>query len=275
MRLSLALIAAAAALTGGAAQAAGVEIRDAVARVTVIPENRSDVRVEVTQPNARLPIQVRNQGGRVVVDGDLERRIRNCRGAGANTRVEVRGVGDVGWNEIPQIVIRTPRNADVSAGGAVFGTVGRSSTLSLRNAGCGDWVVGNVDGALRLSQAGSGDTQVGSVGSLAVRVAGSGDVATQDVRGGLDVNIAGSGSVATRSISGPLSVSIAGSGDVTIGGGRATTMGVSVAGSGDVEFRGSADTLKARIMGSGDVKCREVKGSVDKTIMGSGSIIIG
>ena len=275
MRLALALLAAAAAFTGGAAQAASVEIRDAVARVTVIPENRGDVKVEVVQPNARLPLHVRTSGGQTTIDGDLDRRIRDCRGSGDNTRVEVRGVGAVNWREMPHVIIRTPRNTDISAGGAVFGTIGRASALSLRNAGCGDWVVGNVDGALRLSQAGSGDTQTGSAGSLAVRVAGSGDVATQDVRGGMDVNIAGSGSVSARSVSGPLSVSIAGSGDVTIGGGRATSMNVSVAGSGDVEFRGSADHLKARIMGSGDVKAREVKGSVDKTIMGSGSIVIG
>ncbi len=276
MRLQLALLAAVAATAAGsAAQAASVEIKDAVARVTVVPENRSDIKVEVVRPNARLPLEVRTMGDRTIVDGDLDRRIRNCRGADERVRVDVRGVGEVSWSEMPEIVIRTPRDARVAAGGAVFGSVGRSGALSLSNAGCGDWTVANVEGHLKLSQAGSGDTRVGTAGSAAIRIAGSGDVATADIRGGLEVDIAGSGDVAARSVNGPLNVSIAGSGDVTVGGGRATPLSVSIMGSGDVDFRGQAMGLKARVAGSGDVRAREVKGDISKTIMGSGSVIIG
>ena len=43
-------MAAAAASPRGAAHAASVEIRDAVARVTVVPEDRADVRVEIITP---------------------------------------------------------------------------------------------------------------------------------------------------------------------------------------------------------------------------------
>lgn len=280
MRLSMTLLAATAALTGalaaaGVASAAEVEIKDAVARVTVIPENRSDIKVEIIQPNARLPLEVRTRGGQTIVDGDLDRKIRNCSGSGENRTVEVRGVGDVAWREMPQIVVRTPRDARVEAGGAVFGAVGRSASLTLSNAGCGDWTVGNVEGAMKIRQAGSGDTRTGSAGSVSLRVAGSGDVATADVRGAADIDIAGSGSVAVRSVQGSLEVSIAGSGDVTVAGGRATTMNVSIAGSGDVDFRGTADSLKARIAGSGDVRAREVKGEVSKSIMGSGAVTVG
>lgn len=275
MRLQTILLAAAAALTAGAAQAASVEIKDAVARVTVVPEDRSDIRVEVIRANAKLPLQVRTLGDRTIVDGDLDRKIRNCRGAGERASVEVRGVGSVGYDEIPQVVVRTPRDVRVEAGGAVFGAVGRSASLDLDNAGCGDWTVANVQGAAKISQAGSGDTRMGSSGELRLRAAGSGDVAAADVKGGLEISIAGSGSANVRSISGPLEVSIAGSGDVLIGGGRATSMKVSVAGSGDVDFRGVADNLRARIAGSGDVHANEVTGEVSKTIMGSGSVNVG
>ncbi len=276
MRLSMTLLAAAAVLAGaGAANAAEIEIKDAVARVTVIPENRSDIKVEIIQPNARLPLEVRTRGDQTTIDGDLDRKIRNCRGAGENRTVEVRGVGDVAWREMPQIVVRTPRDARVEAGGAVFGAVGRSASLTLSNAGCGDWTVGNVEGAMKIRQAGSGDTRTGTAGSVSIRVAGSGDVATADVRGPVDIDIAGSGAVAVRSVQGELSVSIAGSGDVTVAGGRATTMSASIAGSGDVDFRGTAGSLKARIAGSGDVRAREVTGEVSKSIMGSGNITIG
>lgn len=276
MRLQMVFLAAAAALSAGAAQAASVEIRDAVARVTVVPGDRSDVKVEVIRPNSRLPLTVRTApGGRTIVDGDLDRKIRNCRSSGARSVVHVRDVGDVTWDEMPQVVIHTPRNVDIEAGGAVFGSVGRSAALELENAGCGDWTMANVEGSARVGQAGSGDTRMGSSGQLKVRVAGSGDVATGDVKGALDVSIAGSGSAAIRSVSGPLEVSIAGSGDVEIGSGRASAMKVSIAGSGDVDFRGVADSLSATIAGSGDVHVNEVKGDVSKRVMGSGAVRVG
>jgi len=275
MRLQTILLAAVAALSAGAAQAASVEVKDAVARVTVVPEDRDDIKVEVMSPNAKLPLSVRTLAGRTIVDGDLERKIRNCRGSGERASVEVRDLGSFSYAEIPHVVIHTPRDVQIETGGAVFGAVGRSTSLDLGNSGCGDWTVANVTGEAKISQAGSGDTRMGSAGSLKVRVAGSGDVATADVKGGLDISIAGSGSAHVKSVAGPLEISVAGSGDVDIGGGRATTMKVSIAGSGDVDFAGTADSLKARIAGSGDIRAGEVKGEISKTIMGSGSVRVG
>ncbi|WP_337188929.1 DUF2807 domain-containing protein [Phenylobacterium sp.] len=279
IRLAALLSASAAVLAAvsapALAEAASVEIKDAVARVTVIPEDRRDVRVEIARPSSSLPLSVRTLGGQTVVDGDLGRRIRGCRGSGQSSQVNVQGVGAVRWSQIPEVVIRTPRHVDVTASGAVYGAVGRSAGLKLANAGCGDWTVANVEGDAAISQAGSGGARMGSSGTLKVRVAGSGDLAAADVRGGLDVTIAGSGSAAVRSVSGPLDVNIAGSGDVDIGGGRVTAMKVSIAGSGDVAFDGSAETLRARIAGSGDVFAAEVKGEVTKTVLGSGSVRVG
>jgi Putative auto-transporter adhesin, head GIN domain len=276
MRMSLMLAAtAAAALAAGAASAASVEVKDAVARVTVIPENRTDIKVDIVQANPRLPIEVRTFAGQTIVDGRLGRRIRDCHGSGENVSVRVRDVGDVGFRDMPQIVIHTPRDVDIDTGGAVWGTVGRSASVKLGNAGCGDWTVGNTDGAMRVSQAGSGDTRTGSAGSAKVREAGSGDTSVGDIRGPLEVDIAGSGNVKVASIAGPLDVHIAGSGDVKVAGGKATTMAVHMAGSGNVDFRGTADTLKARIAGSGDVRAKQVTGSVSKTVMGSGGVTIG
>lgn len=280
MRLQTTLLAAVAAATfaAGAARAAPiVAIQDAVARVTVVPENRSDIKIEVLRPNERLPLTVRTVGDRTILDGNLERRIRNCNGSAAkgNVVIHVRDVGDVTWDQMPQVVIRTPRDVKVDAGGAVYGAVGRSASLELGNSGCGDWTIANVEGAARVSQAGSGDTRMGTSGALKVRVAGSGDVAAADVKGALDVNIAGSGDATIRSVNGPLEVSVAGSGDVAVGGGRATTMKANIAGSGDVEFNGVADSLKANIAGSGDVRAKQVTGAVSKSILGSGSVRVG
>ena len=276
MRIPIILaMAAGACAAAGAAHAASVEIKDAVARVTVIPENRADVRVEILSSHPRLPLQVRTFGGRTVVDGGLFHRIRNCRGPMDNPRVSVLGIGDIGLGEMPQVVVHTPRDAHVQAGGAVFGSVGRSASLELGNAGCGDWTVANVEGQLRLNEAGSGNVRAGSAGEAHVRVAGSGDIWTTDIRGPLSVEIAGSGDVTVGSLGGPLEARVAGSGDVRVRGGHASTMNVSIAGSGDVDFRGVADSLKARIMGSGDVRVREVRGPISKMVMGSGGVTVG
>jgi len=273
--LALAFAIGAGSLVAGAADAASLEVKDAVARLTVIPENRSDTKIEIISSNPKLPITVRTAKGRSIIDGRLGNRIRDCSGSGEGVRVRVSGVGDVAWRDIPQIVVRTPRDVDIDAGGAVWGTVGRSTSLSLGNAGCGAWVVGNVEGPLRLSQAGSGGTRVGSAGTAMIRVAGSGDANLAAVQGPVEVDIAGSGDVNVASVSGPLSVKVAGSGDVRVAGGRASSMTAVLAGSGDVEFAGVADSLKASILGSGGVRAHQVRGAVSKTIIGAGHVVIG
>jgi hypothetical protein len=231
--------------------------------------------VEFLSNNPRLPLEVRSFAGKTIVDGGLGHRIHNCHGSRDNVTVEVREVGDVGWRDMPQVVIHTPRDVKLEAGGAVFGSVGRSASLEMANAGCGDWTVANVEGLMHISQAGSGDARTGSAGSAKIRTAGSGDVRAADIRGPLAVEIAGSGDVTVASVSGPLDVRVAGAGDVRVGGGHASSMSVAIMGSGDVNFGGVADNLTARIAGSGDVHAREVHGPISKMVMGSGSVSTG
>jgi Putative auto-transporter adhesin, head GIN domain len=272
MRLAITALAAGLALAAGGAQAASVEIKDAVARVTVVPEDRGDIKVEITSAHRDLPLSVRTFGDRAIVDGNLDRRIRGCLSGGG---VRVSRLGTVAWADMPRVVIHTPRDVKVRASGAVFGSAGRSASFDLANAGCGDWTVANVEGELTISQAGSGTTRAGTSGAAKLRIAGSGDTTAGAVRGGLDVNVAGSGDVRVASVSGPLDIHVAGSGNVTVAEGRATRMTVAVAGSGDVEFGGSADSLKARVAGSGDIRAKAVTGEISKAVVGSGNIIIG
>lgn len=265
------------AIAGAAqAKAPSVEIKDAVARVTVVPSDRTDIQVVVKTPNAKLPLTVRQIGGRTIVDGGLRwNKIRNCSGTFDNASVEIRDIGTVTWNEIPEVVIYTPKDVDIGAGGAVWGYIGRANSVDLGSAGCGDWNVGNVTGRLDISQAGSGDVFAGDAGSVDVSVAGSGDTRIKTVTGGADLSIAGSGDVEIASINGMLDVSIAGSGDVKVFGGKATKIDVAIAGSGDIRFAGEADSLDASIMGSGDIRVTKVSGKVEKSIMGSGDIRVG
>lgn len=278
MRLLAAAAISSLALAGwanAAGAAPSVEVKDAVARVTVIPEARSDIKVEMLTTNPSLPIEVRAMGDRVIVDGRLGHRIRSCHTDNGKPKVHVADLGEIAWADMPQIVIRTPRDVNVGAGGAVYGSVGKSDTLDLSNAGCGDWVVANVTGRMKLNVAGSGDTHTGSAGEAHLRIAGSGDVRSQAIGGALDVDVAGSGNVTATSVAGPMDVKVAGSGDVKVAAGHVPSLTVAIAGSGNVVLDGVADTLKARIAGSGDVRVKQVTGSVSKMVLGSGSVTIG
>lgn len=294
-------VASAALLAAGAAHAAtpSVEIKDAVARVTVVPQARADVKVVVARANGQLPLTIRIEGDKTIVDGDLGRpfsggRITNCRSVNGKVSVTVRGLGDVAWADMPEITVYTPMDSRVGGGGAVFGSVGRSDSLDLSSAGCGDWTVANVGGDLKVSIAGSGDLKAGGAGSARINVAGSGDADLKSVRGDLSVNIAGSGDVSSgpvggglmvstvgsgdtdvASVGGAVNINIAGSGDTLIRGGKAGAVSVKIAGSGDVLFGGEADSLSARVAGSGDVRVAKVSGAVTKSVAGSGDVVIG
>ena len=273
---TLALVAAAVSAAGAASAAPGVKIKDAVARVVIIPENRSDVKVEFLTTNPSLPLTVRQNGDEVIVDGDLRmNKINGCNSRNGKIWVKVRGVGEVSYDNFPQVAVRVPMDARVQAGGAVFGDIGRSDSVKLGNAGCGDWTIANTKGKLEVAQAGSGDTKTGSAGVAEISIAGSGDVSTQAVAGDLEVNIAGSGDVSVASIAGKLDGNIAGSGNITVAGGRSRLVDVSVMGSGDVAFNGEADEVDVSVAGSGDVRIAKVNGPVKKHVAGSGDVIIG
>lgn len=273
-RSIIALALAAVGLAGGA-QAATVEVQDAVARVIVIPEARQDVKVEFLTTHPELPLQIRTRGDQVIVDGDLDRRVRNCRGSGQGASVSVGGVGEVAYADMPQVVIRTPREVNVAVSGAVYGAVGRSQSVDLSNAGCGDWNIANTNGALKVSLAGSGDMAAGSAAAADLRVAGSGDLSARRVSGPVKIDIAGSGDVTVAEVRGPrLQARIAGSGEVDVDAGAVDELSVTIAGSGDVGFDGVAGDVRANIAGSGDVRVRQVTGRVEKSALGSGTVSV-
>jgi hypothetical protein len=268
-----------------------VEIDHAVARVAVIVEDRADIAVEVEQGSSGLPaIQVTRVGNEVRIDGGLRRRgflnrssvIRECRSGPDNAQrpgdgasVEVRDHGRINIADAPLIVIRTPREVDISASGAVFGSVGRgASSVELGNSGCGFWNVANTEGPVSLNIAGSGDIRAGTSTSLDISIAGSGSTRTGATRG-LDVAIAGSGDVVVARIDGPMDVSVAGSGDVVVRDGTSPDVDISIAGSGDVNFGGVAVDVDVSIMGGGDVTIARATGSVSRSVAGSGDIRIG
>jgi hypothetical protein len=276
MRTSIVLVAALAAIaTAGSANAASVDIRDAVARVTVIPEDRSDVKVEFLTTNAALPLQVRNVGGETIIDGDLDRRITNCHRKQDSYAAYVRGVGRVAYANIPQVVIRTPRAVDVSSNGVVFGTVGRSASLELRNSGCSDWTIADVAGDATVQDSGAGSVKMGQAGRLDLRLSGAGEIHVTRIRQGLEASLSGVGSVKIDELAGPIDAKVSGVGKIRVADGRAGAVRASVSGMGSVEFDGAAETLDASISGLGNIRVKHVNGSVSKSVTGGGHVTIG
>lgn len=275
MGLRIALLAAAAALTAGAAQAATVEFDDAVVRVTVIPEARADVRVEVIRPNAELPLRVSTSGDRTIISGDLGSRLRDCNGKGETRKVRIRGLGSVDWSEMPQVVIRTPRDVRIDADGAVFGSIGRSGSFDLQTSGCSGWTVADTAGLAQVRASGAGSVMMGAADRLDVRISGAGNVHATRVRRGMEARLSGAGGVKVDELSGPVQADVSGVGRIQVAGGRATTLRASVSGIGGVDFDGVADSLEASISGLGSIRVDEVKGPVRKSISGAGKVVVG
>jgi hypothetical protein len=259
----------------GAAGEPRLAISQAVARVTIVPENRQDISVSIIRANPRFPLSVMRFGDAVMVKGNLGGRSANCNGAFGHRRVEVFGLGSVTDDDMPQVVVHTPMKVTLKADGAVFGVVGRGAGVTLSNAGCGDWAVANQAGPLRVSLAGSGDLHAGGAGATELSLSGSSDVFMGAAHGGLAAKISGSGDVTADEVDGPFQANVTGSGDVKVRGGAVSEMKVAVAGSGDVRFGGVAQTLDASIAGSGDVSAAKVTGLVTKHIAGSGDVSIG
>ena len=294
MKTALIAAAAVATLAGFAAAPASageVEIRNAVARVVVIVEDRRDIGVEVTQGQSRLPaIQVRRDGNDVKIDGGLRRNgmwgggdgIRNCNAGrndaarpGQGATVEVRDLGRIRLEDAPLIVVRTPRTVDVSASGAVFGSIGRGArSVELDSGGCGNWNVANVDGDLELGVGGSGSIRAGTSRSLEANVGGSGSIAAGGT-GNLKAAVGGSGNVDVASASGRGDLSIGGSGGMNVRQGRMDKLSVAIGGSGDVRFGGATRDLDVAIAGSGSVRVASATGSVSRSVVGSGTLHIG
>jgi hypothetical protein len=277
MRLAVAFLAAAATAAAGAACAAeppSVELRDVVARVTVIPEDRADIKVEVLASNPKLPLQISVVGGRTIIDGGLAHRIRDCRRGEGSPSAVVRGLGRVDAQAMPNIAIRAPREVVVSSNGAVFGAIGRAAGLELDDSGCSTWTLADVAGEARIHESGAGAVRLGSAGRLDIHLSGAARIHAMSARQGLQAALSGAGDVEVDELGGPLQAHVSGIGKVKVAGGRASAVRASVSGVGGVEFGGVADSLDASISGLGSVRVKTVTGPVTKSVSGAGRVTV-
>jgi len=283
--IGLGVVAAGALIWANPAGAAALLIRNAVVKVTVIPEDRTDIDVKIIKTNPKLPLTI-EQGlnGDVIVDGSerygvwgflLSGRTTNCRRDTGQPVVHVWGLGDVRGEDMPEIVVQVPMDARVSTGGAIYGSVGRADSVDLHIAGCDDWTIANVAGRLAIDDAGVARIRTGTASALKLSIAGYSDVKTAEIAGNTQIHIAGAGDVENAAVSGPLAIDVAGHGVIKIDGGHATGMDVHIAGAGTVDDKGTADSLNAEIAGVGSINVAHVTGSISKSIAGVGTINVG
>jgi len=293
--------------------ASAVILRDAVAVLRIVPEDRADVAVTITGGTKLPALKVGVAGDELVLDGELDRRIRDCRTMNGRLSVGVSNLGRVDQSAMPIITIRTPRDVLVATDGAVISEVGASRSAKLRFSGCGDALVGAVEQALALDVSGSGDVRASDAGSADIdssgsadltlgaiggemeaelsgsgsltagdvggaarlRLAGSGDLQVGAVKGPLTAKLGGSGGIEVAEAGGDLELAVAGSGDLAVRGGQAGRVKAEIAGSGGISFAGTAESLEASIAGSGDVEVAKVTGKVQKSVAGSGEVLVG
>lgn len=275
MRVSMAILAAAAAMTAaGAANAAAIEVRDAVARVTVIPEDRSDVKVEFLRTHDKLPLTVRTENGKTIIDGGLEKRVFHCRGIGKDPKIGVKGVGTVDADEMPHVVIRAPRQIEMTADSAITGEIGRSDSLRLSVSGCDSWTIADVAGDVELRNSGAGAVRMGAADRLKVRLSGAASIHATHIRKDLDADLSGAGSLKVGRADGRVEADVSGVGKVNVEDGRATSLRARVSGVGGVEYGGVTENLDAAISGIGGVRVHKVTGNVHKSVSGIGKVTI-
>ncbi len=197
--------------------------------------------------------------------------------------------------DFPLLKIKAPRNVRIEIKNSViFGRIDDVSAADLDLGYCGDLVIGNISGSLRVNIKGSADLKTGQVDEALLVLKGSGDVEMGDVAGGLTAENDGAGDIQARRIGGFLSytgtgsgdfeaealngrldVDMKGSGDVTIDNGDADSFKVSVYGSGDMDFGGRVHQADITLKGSGDIYVYRIEGKVLKDSSGSGRISVG
>jgi len=276
MRLKIGVFAAAAVVCAASAAAAapGIEIRDAVARVVVIPEDRPDVKVEMLTTNRDLPLEVRQTGSGVTIDGGLAHRIRDCHAGSEHPWTYVRGVGRVDYRDMPQVVIHTPRAVTLESNGAIVGAIGRSTKLEVENSGCGAWTIADVAGDAVLRDSGVGAIRMGQAQRLDARLSGVTNIHATKVAD-LEVSLSGTGGLTLNELTGPMEAHVSGAGHVKVLQGNAGAVRANISGVGGIDFGGQAQSLDAQVSGIGGIRVKSVTGAVTKQVSGIGHVTIG
>jgi hypothetical protein len=276
MKLSNTLLAAAITLSApNLAHAATVELKNLYASVEIVPEDRSDVAVDMRAADGKLRLpSVTRVGDTVIVDGGL-RPLLGCNGGGDPEHgANAPGHGWLGRGSAINLTVHTPRDVRVKANGSIIGTVRAAGQVDLTTNGCSHWRIADVAGALSIHQDGAAHIEAGSAGSAHLDLSGFSNVDLAAARA-LNVDMSGAGKVSLGRISGPVDASLSGVGSVKIASGHAQRVKAEVSGLGGFSLRGSAAELDADVSGIGSVHVDHVDGAVHKSVSGIGHVSVG
>jgi hypothetical protein len=259
------LLAAMTAALPAAAHAATVELNNLCANVQVIPEDRTDVAVDMRASDSRSPLPtVTRSGDRVLIDGSRHWS-SGCHGPNEAWLSHASSI---------TITIHTPRDVRLRANGAINGDVRAARGLDLDTSGCGHWRIADVSGALSIRQSGAANIQAGAAGEARLELSGVTHMELASARS-LTVDMSGAGKVWLKAISGPVDADLSGIGSVDIASGRADHVRADVSGMGGFALHGAASALDADVSGVGSVRIDRVYGPVRKSVSGIGHVSVG
>ena len=259
-----------------------IELRDMVARVVVMPEDRGDIDIRVRYGSVKVPtLMVSQRGATTVLNGHLSSgrqpnfsfRINvndDDQVSSQGGKVHIAGIGLVNVSDLPLVFVRVPANVVVKDSAYTFGRVTPSKSLDFIMNGSGEWAIEPVAGPLNIINSGSGTISVASAGDSIVDNMGSGDITLGTVRN-LQVVLTGSGNFNVAQSNNTL-LQNQGSGDVSIK--RSGALKVQLNGSGDLSLGDIMGGLNVINNGSSDISVQRVGGPVNLDISGSGDVSI-
>jgi len=259
-----------------------IELRDMVARIVVMPEDRSDIDIRVRYGKVHVPtLMVSHHGNVTVLNGHLSNPNKNF---GFKFRIDINdtdngevdkgtvfisGLGNVNIGDLPLVFVRVPQNAVVKDSAYSFGQVKPSKSLDFIMNGNGDWQIEPVSGSLSVIDSGSGTLHVSSAGDSIIDSMGSGDIDIGSARN-LRISLSGSGGFSSgQSLDTELQNS--GSGDVNLG--RVRNLRAQLNGSGDLTLA-TVGGISVVNNGTSDVRIARANGPVNLDLSGSGDINI-
>lgn len=251
-----------------------LRIRHIAAIVTITPEDRTDYAVEIDNSAGQLPMPtVASDDGRVLIDGQLRGRVRDCRRDGG---AGVRGYGDEEFDasELPRITIRAPRAVNLDRTGAGSTEIGPSQSAYIDLAGCADLTLGDVQEALELDVSGASTVTAGAARSLNADLTGAGELNIGAIAQGAEFDVSGAGNVTIASLTGDFTLDSTGASNFRINSGSIGTAQIDMTGTGSLDIAAPVHTLNAEIMGVGHVDVAGTVGDLDVDIAGPGSVTV-
>lgn len=217
--------------------ATGVTIEEIAAVLTVIAEDRSDIAVEYQAARGLPEVRAYVSGDTLVIDGGLDLDDNPCKERfSSEGAAKLPEVGTFRASELPRLIVRTPRELDVTVDGAVLTSVGVSAGGYVASHGCGDMTIASASGRLEALLMGFGDVEIA------------------------DMNA-------------PLKASLYGLGAMRIG--KTTDAEFNLIGVGNIDAKASSGAVKGFLQGTGNLKIASIAEGASLDLPGAGDFEIG